>query len=155
MDTTDDLDIRIAETLEKIVNILLSPVHQGRLPTEDQLIRMVRQEFFRSNSYSKWKEPFRLESIDDHYNAYTLETWYVPNLLVDPDNSWVKQISKAGPLLITGMRGCGKTMLLGAIDFHARAFVRENESTSDALERIKDDKYVGLFTSCMQLIQNQ
>ncbi len=44
-------------------------------------------------------------------------------------------------------------MLLGAIDFHARAFVRENESTSDALERIKDDKYVGLFTSCMQLIQ--
>ncbi len=152
LDIANDLDIRLVESLEWIVSIMLPAAHSGRLPTDDQIMRIVRDEFFRNNSYSKWKEPFRLESMDDHYNAYTLGTWYIPNLLVDPDNSWIREISKAGPLLITGMRGCGKTMLLGAIDFHARAFIRESESENDALQRIKEDNYVGLLTSCMQLL---
>lgn len=150
LDKVDDLENRIAEALESIVNFLLPNANAGRVPTVDELIRIVRDNFSRSSS--PWKEPLRLDRFDDSYNAGTLEPWYVPFLLVDHDDFWLKRISAAGPLLITGMRGCGKTMLLRALDFHARAALRENKSIPDVIERLKNDNYVGLFVSCMNLL---
>ncbi len=150
LDKVDDLENRIAEALERTVNFLLPSANSGRVPTADQLMRIVRDNFFRSSS--PWKEHLKLNRFDDSYNAGALEPWYVPFLLVDPDDLWIKRISAAGPLLITGMRGCGKTMLLRALDFHARAALKNDESISDVVERIKNDNYVGLFVSCMNLL---
>jgi len=150
IDKIDDLENRIAEALERTVNFLLPSANAGRVPTADQLMRIVRDNFSRSSS--PWKVPLRLDRFDDSYNAGALEPWYVPFLLVDHDDFWIKRISAAGPLLITGMRGCGKTMLLRALDFHARAALQENESIPHVIERLKNDNYVGLFVSCMNLL---
>ena len=150
IDTVDDLENRIAEAMERTLSFLLPTANTGRVPTADQLIRMVRDNFFRSSS--PWKEPLRLDRFDDSYNAGALEPWYVPYLLVDPDNFWINRISAAGPLLITGMRGCGKTMLLRALDLHARAALKTGESIKDVIHRLKNDNYVGLFVSCMNLL---
>jgi len=150
IDRVDDLDNRIAEALERTLYFLLPAANAGRIPTADQLIRIVRDNFTRGPS--PWKEPLKLERFDDSYNAGALEPWYVPFLLVDPDGLWIKRISAAGPLLITGMRGCGKTMLLRALELHARAAQRDGESVADVLKRLKDDRYVGLFVSCMNLL---
>ncbi|RJQ50963.1 MAG: hypothetical protein C4530_20830 [Desulfobacteraceae bacterium] len=149
-DKVDDIENRIAEAMERTISFLMPEANAGRVPTPDQLIRIVRDNFFRSSS--PWKDPLRLNRFDDSYNAGALEPWYVPFLLVDPDDLWVKRISAAGPLLITGMRGCGKTMLLRALDFHARAALKDGEAVSDVVERLKNDNYVGQFVSCMNLL---
>ena len=65
-----------------------------------------------------------LRRFEESYNAQTMDAWYVPQLLVDPENTWVDRVSSPGPLVMTGMRGCGKTMLLHSVQFHARAAVR-------------------------------
>ena len=57
IDSMDDLDIRLSETLERIVNVLLPPVTSARSPSADNLMRIVRDEFFRVNTYSPWKTP--------------------------------------------------------------------------------------------------
>ncbi|MBW2083859.1 MAG: hypothetical protein JRI39_12455, partial [Deltaproteobacteria bacterium] len=150
IDRVDDLDNRIAEALERTLYFLLPAANAGRIPTAHQLIRIVRDNFTRGPS--PWKEPLKLERFDDSYNAGALEPWYVPFLLVDPDGLWIRRISAAGPLLITGMRGCGKTMLLRALELHARAAQRDGESVTDVLKRLRNDRYVGLFVSCINLL---
>jgi len=150
IDRVDDLDNRIAEALERTLYFLLPSAGAVRVPTADQLIEIVRDYFARGPS--PWKEPLKLERFGDSYNAGALEPWYVPFLLVDPDGQWIQRMSAAGPLLITGMRGCGKTMLLRALDLHARAALKENEDVNDVLTRLQSDRYVGLFVSCMNLL---
>lgn len=150
MDETDDLDNRIAEAFERILDFLLPAANSGRVPSADQLIHIVRDYFSRGSS--PWKEPLKLVRFDDSYNAGALDSWYVPFLLVDPDGMWIKRICATGPLIITGMRGCGKTMLLRALDIHARAALREGEQPEEALHRLQEDKYVGLFASCTSLL---
>lgn len=146
----DDLDNRIIEALEQITYFLLPAANAGRIPSADQLIKIVRDNF--SRGPSPWRERLKLERFDDSYNAIALEPWYVPFLLVDPDDLWIRRISAAGPLLITGMRGCGKTMLLRALDFHARAAPRNGESTENILDRVRNDNYLGLFVPCLNLL---
>ena len=84
--------------------------------------------------------------------AQTLDAWHVPQLLVDPDGAWLAQISAPGPLVVTGMRGCGKTLLLRAIQFHARAARQRGETDAEVLLRLKRDNYVGLFVSAQRLL---
>jgi hypothetical protein len=91
-------------------------------------------------------------NFEDSYNAQTLEPWFVPHLLVDPDGRWVRQMSTPGPQVIVGMRGCGKTMLLRALQFHARATKLDNESQANVLERLKSDRFIGLYASSTMLL---
>ena len=131
----------------------LYPNVVGYLPP-DELIRIVKEDFNSNLSYAPWERNFVLTRLDDGYNAQTIHKCYIPFLLVDPDNEWLNDISVSGPQLITGMRGCGKTTLLGALDFHARA----NWEQADMQKRInvlKKDTYVGLSASCSNLIDNR
>ena len=93
-------------------------------------------------------EPLRLLGFGASYNAQTLHPWHVPLLLVDHDQEWFSQIVTPGPQVIVGMRGCGKTIFLRALQFHARA-AKEEETETDAvmLQRIRNDGFVGLFVS--------
>jgi len=150
IDKTNDLDKRIAESFELIRYFLLPAANAGKVPTPDELIRIVRDYFGRTRS--PWKEPLKLSHFSAAFNAAALDSWYVPYLLVDPDDYWIKRISAPGPLLITGMRGCGKTMLLQALDIHARAAQRMNEPINDIVKRLKEDNYVGLFESPVNLL---
>jgi hypothetical protein len=91
--------------------------------------------------------------MDDSYNAQTLHPWFIPRLLVDPDERWRREISISGPQVITGMRGCGKTMLVRALMFHARVAARADVGGSEDLAAaLAEDGFVGLYVSCNRLL---
>jgi len=109
--------------------------------------------YFRtSEPWRPWRSDFKLDRFGENYNAQTLHAWHVPYLLVDPDGKWLKQISSPGPTIVTGMRGCGKTMLLRALQFHARAVKTVRESDKKVVSRLEADGYVGFFVSASSLL---
>jgi hypothetical protein len=148
---TSDLDYRLAGQLQEIAALLASEAVNQRPPEFAILRERIRQAH--DFVASPWKEPPPLRSIGDSYNAQTLHPWFVPKLLVDPDERWREAISVQGPQVITGMRGCGKTMLLRALMFHARAAAYQENVPSEEIGRcLSDDKYVGLYVSCNRLL---
>ena len=149
MDSRADIDYRIIETLEKISNHLSTPTHLSNTPDSDELIRMIRDEFANDLSYSPWKRRFSLVRLNDGINAQTIHSCYIPSLLEDTSGEWLSEIAISEPQLITGMRGCGKTMLLNSLDFHARLYGTDpEEASSHKIGRITSDEYVGLLISC-------
>jgi serine/threonine protein kinase len=153
----EDRDFRTALALQSIVHGLLTDVQNVRLPNFEDLARQIREAYFRaSQPWRPWSDPLTLKGFGDHYNAQTLVSWDVPRLLVDPQGRWLAEVTKPGPQIITGMRGCGKTMLLRALDLHARAArlsdQEKSEATTDVLQRIRADGFVGLFVSAQRLL---
>jgi hypothetical protein len=51
------------------------------------------------------------------------------------------------------MRGCGKTMLLRALDIHAQAASHEGESNSEVMIRLRETGFIGLFVSAQRLLE--
>jgi hypothetical protein len=153
-DRVSDHDFRLASTLQSIFHILAAPAENTRLPAAQELIRQINvaYEMLPRHSWRSWRDPLALSSFGSYYNALTLEPWHVPALLIDPEGTWLDQISTPGPQVITGMRGCGKTMLLRALQFHARASQAKGETDTAVIERIKSDRYVGLFVSAQRLL---
>ncbi|MER8896838.1 hypothetical protein [Mesorhizobium sp. M0676] len=152
-DGLTDLDARLALEL-KIIALSVAPaIESQRTPTPQELIHKLEDSFFRTaEPWRPWRQPLTLRKFDDSYNAQTLEAWNVPQLLVDPDGSWQRSISSPGPLIVTGMRGCGKTMLLRALQFHARAAKKPDESDAQIMQRLHGDGYVGFFVSASALL---
>jgi hypothetical protein len=149
----DDRDFRIALSLQSVVHGLQSAAQNVRLPGATDLIGPIREAFYHaSHHWRPWNNELNLKGFADHYNAQTLESWDVPRLLVDPENKWLGEITRPGPQIITGMRGCGKTMLLRALDIHARAAQTEGEGNGEILARIRSDRFVGLFVSAQRLL---
>jgi len=149
-DKTSDLDYRLASALEEIAHRLMPTISHSRVPEMTDLIEEIRAACL--HVASPWREPLKLRKFNDSYNAQTLAPWYVPLLLVDPNNSWRMQMSTPGPQIITGMRGCGKTLFLRALQFHARAAAKENEKLEQTLERLRADNFVGLYVSTNRLL---
>lgn len=150
---TNDNEYRLAMLLDDQARMISPKVeYQTKIHFSDA-ISMIKDTFRRT--YFPWKDQLKLKSFSDYYNAQTLQPWYVPSLLVDPDNNWINQISNRGPLLITGMRGCGKTMLLKALQFHARAMPAnsgEGKNPDLIFNRLNAEGYIGLYVSCTKLL---
>jgi hypothetical protein len=153
-DRVSDHDFRLASTLQDIFQVLAAPAENARFPSAQDLIRRVREayEIIPRHAWRPWSQPLALASFGSAYNALTLEPWHVPALLIDPAGTWLNQIGTPGPEVITGMRGCGKTMLLRALQFHARASQARDETPQQVLERIGTDGYMGLFVSAQRLL---
>ncbi|MGY3484446.1 hypothetical protein ACVW1C_002329 [Bradyrhizobium sp. USDA 4011] len=156
-DQVSDHDFRLASTLQDIFQVLAAPAENTRFPSAQDLIRQVRlaYEMIPRHSWRSWRQPLALTSFGSAYNALTLEPWHVPALLIDPEGTWLKQISTPGPQIITGMRGCGKTMLLRALQFHARASQARGETADTVIGRVSSDGYIGLFVSAQRLIDRR
>jgi tRNA A-37 threonylcarbamoyl transferase component Bud32 len=149
----EDRDFRTALALQSIVHGLLANAQNVRHPNSNDLVEQIKQAYYRAaHHWRPWSNPLSLKGFGDHYNAQTLESWDVPRLLVDPENRWLAEVTKPGPQIITGMRGCGKTMLLRALDIHARAAQNDRESAAQVIERITNDQFVGLFVSAQRLL---
>ena len=152
-DRISDLDNRLATALQLILQSISPSAENQRTPAAADFIKQIEDAYYRvTQHWRPWREQLRLTAFNDSYNAQTMQAWHVPHLLVDPNGQWLNSIRSPGPQVITGMRGCGKTMLLRALQFHARAAQRESEPDSEILERLKDDKYVGLFVSAQRLL---
>lgn len=152
-DAAGDLEKRIGLKLHGIAQGLAAATEKQRTPTADDMIAGIREQYHRTaEPWRPWRNQAVLRTFAESYNAQTLDAWYVPQLLVDPEGAWLTRVSAPGPLVMTGMRGCGKTMLLHSLQFHARAAVLPREEDADALRRVADDGYVGLFVSAQRLI---
>ncbi len=148
-----DTEYRLASLLDERASMLEPQVTSQRRPSIEQCIFDIREVY--NQVLSPWKERLVLRRFDDAYNAQTLAPWFVPLLLVDPDKHWQSAVSTKGPQVIVGMRGCGKTMLLRSLQFHARATAEQpDENTEKILERLKQDGYVALYVSGIKLIDN-
>ncbi len=151
-----DLEFRLALALNEIADLLRPDNLAQRAPNYTDLITNIHSAFITASS--PWMTPpAGLSRFGDSFNAQTMRPWFVPRLLVDPDGEWQRRIESPGPMVITGMRGCGKTMLLRALQFHARASVGASDSSStemstDAAIRLRQDGYVGLYVSCNRLL---
>lgn len=154
-DKYDEKDWRLAFLLEEKADFLKPEIIHQRQITYKDLINQVKDTVYQHTN--PWKQELKLKSFDDAVNAQSLSPWYVSSLFVDKDNAWTKSISINGPQVITGMRGCGKTMLLRALEFHARLMPQETEeeiSNNKILERIisPSERYIGLYISCVKLL---
>lgn len=149
-----DRDYRVAMALQTIAQNLTAAPENARTPNIADLVTQIHDAYYHATQpWRPWTMPLSLKSYGDHYNALTLNSWNVPALMVDPDGAWLREVSKAGPQIIIGMRGCGKTMLLRALDFHARANPQpKSESPQKTVERLKNDRYVGLFVPAQRLL---
>ncbi|MFL8578249.1 hypothetical protein Q3318_18690 [Clostridioides difficile] len=145
-----DAEYRLIETLERVSNFIIPPSQNSDIPEFNELIKLIKEEFSNSFSYSPWNKKFSLTRLNEGINAQSIYSCHVPALLVDPENIWMKKISIAGPQLITGMRGCGKTMLLNSIDIHARLAKHNDDKPMEG--DFKTDDYIGISTSCKYLV---
>lgn len=146
-----DIEYRLATALQEIAYMLSPDSVKQRVPRFADLIALIYTAF--EVASSPWKEPpGGLRSFDESYNAQTLRAWFVPQLLVDP-GGWQARLELPGPQVITGMRGCGKTMLLRSLQFHARASLAiQRGDVEPAADRLAEDEYVGLYVSCTRLL---
>ncbi|SFA50185.1 Protein kinase domain-containing protein [Pedobacter suwonensis] len=151
--TSEERDFRLALLLDERAKVIFPSVSSQRVFSFEEVITHIRQVF--SQVTSPWKNPLELRSFNDSYNAQTLSPWFVPYLLVDDEDKWISEITSRGPQVITGMRGCGKTMLLRALQFHARATPQndtEKKDSSTILERLHKENYLGIYISCTRLL---
>lgn len=152
-DKSDDLDNRLAYLIRERAYLLL-PQDENQRTQFEQFIEDIKTAF--NYSISPWRDiPPKLIRFNDAYNAQVLRPWFIPYLLVDPNNKWLSRVSIKGPQIITGMRGCGKTMLLSALQLHARAIPLDEDEKSDnskIIKRLEDDKYIGLYVSTTKLL---
>ena len=152
-DKISDLDNRLANELQLIVHSISPSPENQRTPDSADIVTQIEEAYYHiTQHWRPWRETFSLRTFATSYNAQTMQAWHVPKLLVDPDDQWLNTICAPGPQVITGMRGCGKTMLLRALQFHARAAERENETSAAIVNRLKADSYVGLFVSAQRLL---
>ena len=152
-DDISDIENRLANALQIIVQNISPDAEYQRTPVPEDFISHIEDSFYRvTQHWRPWREALNLKAFGASYNAQTMQAWHVPHLLVDPDGAWLNAISAPGPQVITGMRGCGKTMFLRALQFHARAAQRDGESNQQVLKRLNSDNYVGLFVSAQRLL---
>jgi hypothetical protein len=147
-----DLEYRLATALQEIASMMAAETAMQRTPQFEEMIALIYQAFELASS--PWKEPTGgLRAFDESYNAQTLRSWFVPQLFIDP-GGWQLELEAAGPQVITGMRGCGKTMLLRSLQFHSRASlaVHEQQNGADPARTLEEDGYVGLYVSCTRLL---
>ncbi len=146
----DQDTLRLCSQLRRAAEFYSTPDPQ-RQPEPAEMQSYIRS--IHSYGTRPWHLPVELGWLAEHYNAQTLPPWYAPELLVDPDEEWAKKLSGAGPTLIAGMRGCGKTILLRSLEWTARLHPRPNESTDDVKVRVETDRFLGLFVSCAVLLR--
>lgn len=152
---SEERDFRLAILLEERAKNIFPSVSHQRTFSFDEVINQIRQAYIQVTS--PWKEPLQLRSFNDSYNAQTLSPWFVPSLIVDDEDKWISEISNKGPQVITGMRGCGKTMLLRSLQFHARATPQNDQEKNDPrllLNRLNNDNYIGIYISCTRLLDS-
>lgn len=151
-DQTPDSDYRLASTLVELAALITGESANIRTPNYDDFIAQIRDAYIEASS--PWRPPAGLRRLNDAYNAQTLHPCFVPRLLVDPGGEWLGAVSAGGPQVITGVRGCGKTMLLRALQFHARlsGHLESLDSDETLTDKIRADGYVGLYLSARRLL---
>ena len=147
-----DVEYRLAIQLDQIGHMLAPDPLSQKEPPYGDIITQLQIGFGRSSS--PWKAPSELTSFSESYNAQTLHPGFVRQLLVDPDDEWLAAVSGNGPQVITGIRGCGKTMLLKAMQSHSQIIhnVDNSSDIDEAIVKIEKEGYLGLYVPTNRLL---
>jgi len=150
-----DKESRILSHFENYGKLLSQKVTNTRLPKFGDLIYDVKSTY--RHVVDPWNETFTLKSFDYAYNAQSLKPNYVPAIFVDPDDKFFNESVKPGPLIIYGMRGCGKTILLLGLTFYSRISSSNSDHYSDKgsagiIQRIVNDGFIGLYINANKLL---
>ena len=150
-----DKENRILAHFENYGKLLSQKVVNTRLPKFDDLIHDIKSTY--RHVVEPWNESFSLKSFDYAYNAQSLKPNYVPALFVDPEGKFFEQSTKPGPLIIYGMRGCGKTLLLLGLTFYSRISSENTdeyakEGNAGIIKRITKDGFIGLYINANKLL---
>ena len=147
-----DVEYRLAIQLDEIGHMLSPDPVSQKEPSYGDIITQLQIGYGRSSS--PWKAPSELTSFSESYNAQTLHPGFVRQLLVDPDGEWLTRVSGKGPQVITGIRGCGKTMLLKAMQSHSQIIHQVDNSgdVDEAIFNIQKEGYVGLYVPTNRLL---
>ncbi|HJP93605.1 MAG TPA: hypothetical protein VJ875_16720 [Pyrinomonadaceae bacterium] len=148
-----DVDYRIAMALRGLAEHLAPDATATRIMSIEDAKNILTTAMRATDE--PWRQPLYLERYADTYNAQALQFWHVPDLWIDPEGRWLKGTTVRGPQVITGMRGCGKTMLLRALHFHARVSQGSNSNGENSLSRLSNDAFVGVYASCQKLLNPQ
>ena len=148
-----DTDYRLAQALEEVAMQMTRPLPALRILDFADGIDLIREAVLFTDA--PWRDPGSLKRFNAGYNAQLLGASFVSRLLIDPGDVWTGRISQPGPQVITGMRGCGKTMLLKALEIHARINGCQQRADSDPdrlVAELEEDSYVGLYESSDRLL---
>jgi hypothetical protein len=151
--SASDTDYRLAQALEEVAMQMTRPLPALRILDFTESIDLIREAVLFTDA--PWREPGSLKRFNAGYNAQLLGASFVSRLLIDPGDIWTGRISQPGPQVITGMRGCGKTMLLKALEVHARINrAQQNSEGQQALltAELEKDSYVGFYESSDRLL---
>jgi len=140
---------RVLSRLNRLV-ATLSGKEQVREINYEEYCNRIKSDVQRGEN--PWSFPKKLTTPGDYYNAQLMPSYYSSHLFFDPDDKWTKNLIKPGPILLTGMRGCGKTILLKSLHFLARAHKEPNEPIAQIMERLEKERHVGLFVSASTLL---
>ncbi|WP_155854312.1 MULTISPECIES: ORC-CDC6 family AAA ATPase [unclassified Arthrobacter] len=143
-------DVRLSAQLRRVAQAHAQIDWESRRVTATDMLGEVRRAYEVAVHPEQYR-PIEFQSIQDHYNAQTLPSAFARTLIYDPDGQWTRAMTSAGPQLVVGMRGCGKTMLLRSLEWSAHAVVSPEEDRAQAVARISDQSYLGLFVSCAHL----
>ena len=147
-DAAGDLENRMALKLHGIAQCIAPATENQRPPSASDFIQQIRDEYHRTaETWRPWQQPLVPNTFEAPTTPRFLWMVRLRNCLSTQDGSWLAKISAPGPLVMTGMRGCGKTMLLKSLQFHARAAGPANQTTAEALDRLRRDGFVGSFVS--------
>ncbi len=102
----------------------------------------------KSVKYGQW-QPVRLTSAFGYTNANAFPDDSYISALFSKKFPWLSHISAGeGTILLTGPRGCGKTMILRSLRLRTLIVRRsENESNKDRVERVQEADIIGFFVS--------
>jgi len=142
-------EYRILSRLNALVSTWPDRERTRAIRTEDYCTEIYHATRLADNP---WAYPKELITVSDYYNTQLMPPYYAPNLFYDPEGRWAKDLMKPGPIVLTGMRGCGKTILLKSLHFFARAQAGPKEKREDVIKRLTEEKHVGLFVSCAALL---
>jgi hypothetical protein len=147
----DDGSFRMVEALQGLAEHLSPAATSQRVMTVSDARSLL--ELALSVNEEPWRQRLTLSRFSDGYNAQVLQPWHAGDLWWDPQGKWLQNASGRGPQVITGMRGCGKTILLRALQFHARYRRLDGNTEVPPPETLlSSDKWVGLYASCLQLL---
>ncbi len=153
-----DLRARLAFYLRHLALELSAPQANQADQDHQDFVDRVREAYSnaRKRYHRAWESPLNLSSLSQHRNAQTLESWHVPTLMVDPEHKWHAELNSGGPVIITGMRGCGKTMLLRSLELHARIVATKEEQPTEEKRKaaLFGDGYIGIYASARHLGAN-
>lgn len=145
-------DVRLSAQLRKVAQAHSQIDWESRRVTASDMLGEIRRAYALAVHPEQFR-PIEFQSVQDHYNAQTLPPVYARTLIYDPDGQWIRAMTSAGPQLVVGMRGCGKTMLLRSLEWSAHAVVGPDEDLDKATSRIAKQSYMGLFVSCAHLLR--